>query len=129
MISRATLPGPVRVAVTAHMTSMRITMETVFLRKTAPVCTVAKYSMQDRSSKPNAKHGNTCILYLFIQKVLFLQKLIKTTSLYLTVSVVKVTGTAKMSLVLGRVKFMETDNTRPLTPNGSTLMDTVSTHL
>lgn len=44
--------------VTAQMANMKITMETVFLRPTAPVCTVAKYSAQDRMSISPAKAGN-----------------------------------------------------------------------
>ena len=51
------------------------------------------------------------------------------TSLYLAVSVVRVSGTAKTSHVLGSVKFTEMDTTRPLTPNGTAMMDNVSTHL
>ncbi len=70
VISRA----PVRhviVAVTALMTSMRITGETVFLWTTAPVCTVAKYSAQVSAFEPAAKPGNiytsASFFYLFIQ--------------------------------------------------------------
>lgn len=69
---------PVWVAVTAHMTSMRITVDTVFLLITAPVCTAAKYSVQDSTSAPTVKHGNTCCFSTCaFKKLLFLQKLIE----------------------------------------------------
>lgn len=71
--------------------------------------------------------------YFFIQKALFLKAIMqklteRSLSLCLTVCVVRVSGTAKTSLVLGSVKFTETDTIRPLTPNGTALMDSVSTH-
>lgn len=43
--------------------------------------------------------------------------------------VVRVSGAAETSLVLGSVKFMEMDTTRPLTQTGTDLTDTVSTPL
>lgn len=47
----------------------------------------------------------------------------------ISVSAVRVSGAAETSLVLGSVKFMEMDTTRPLTPTGTDLMVTVSTPL
>lgn len=48
-------------AATAHMTSVRITLETVFLWKTAPVCTAGGCSVLDRVSKATAKPGSVII--------------------------------------------------------------------
>lgn len=45
---------------------MKITVETVFLWTDAPVCTVAKYSVQESRSKPTAKYGNTCLSAAFL---------------------------------------------------------------
>ena len=71
--------------------------------------------------------------YFFIQIVLFLKAVVqrlteRSPSLCLTACVVRVSGTAMTSLVPGRVKFTETDTIRPLTPSGTALMDSVSTH-
>lgn len=54
------------VAVIVHVTSMRITLETVSLLKIAPVCTVEKCSEQDSMSRPTAKPGNMCINAAFL---------------------------------------------------------------
>lgn len=43
------------------MTSLKITMATVFLWTTAPVCTAGKSSVQDSMSKPTVKNGNISI--------------------------------------------------------------------
>lgn len=45
------------------------------------------------------------------------------------VSVVRVSGAVETSLVLGSVKLMEMDTTKPLTLTGTDLTDTVSTPL
>lgn len=43
---------------TARSTGTRITLETVFLWKTAPVCTAGECSVLDRVSKATAKPGS-----------------------------------------------------------------------
>lgn len=106
-------------------------METVFLRTTAPVCTVAKYSAQDSTSKPTAKAGNwiKCCFPICSFKALLQRPETDKVYIFLTVSVIRVSGIAKRSLVLESARFMEMDTSRPLTPTGTALVDSVGTCL
>lgn len=115
-------------AATAHTTSMRITVATVFLWKTAPVCTAGGCSLLDRAWKATAKPGSVIISSCLLKSQ---QSRDAQCDLYshIPVSVVRVSGAAETSLVQGSVKFMGMDIIRPLIPTCIDLTDTVSTPL
>lgn len=115
-------------AATAHTTSMRITLATAFLWKTAPVCTAEGCSLLDRAWKATAKPGSV-IISLCLAKSQQSRDAQHDLYSHILVSVVKVSGAAETSLVLGSVKFMEMDIIRPLIPTCTDLTDTVSTPL
>lgn len=115
-------------AATAHTTSMRITLETAFLWKTAPVCTAGGCSLLDSAWKATAKPGSVIISSCLLKSQ---QRRDAHDDLYshFPVSVVRVSGAAEMSLVLGSARFMGMDIIGPLIPTCTDLTDTVSTPL
>lgn len=67
------VPGrPVKVAFTVQITSMKITMGTVFHSMIEPVCSGVKHLKQDSKLPATVKHGNS---HLFDQRVLSRQTL------------------------------------------------------
>lgn len=130
MFHLRTTKWAVTVDATAHTTCTKTTEETACLPKTAPACTAGKSFTLVRVSPLTAKPGSHLRSSSSSSSrccSLCTESLLSGCT-PLAAPAIRVSGSAETSPALGSVRCTETATTRPLTPNGIALTDTVSTH-